>query len=552
MPVKQRVVCLLLLFVLWGEKEPKAYSSTIYINFFSSDTLIVPGRQDSLSAEPVTDSLFIFHRDTTYTEVPPDSSAWQGWALRTNLIYAASASANLGFDFAIGRHFSLGANLGLKAWPRWWIGDWDAENPTRWRHLLVAPEFRWWPSEVFSKWFVGADLVWSHFNVGGVKFPLGTIYPAVRDNRLQGDVWALGIFAGYSWWLTKHLRLEVEAGVAAGYYAAEKFECVHCGAKVGDVSGVAVIPKLGVNLAWNFNRPSRKQSLREEINVYIDTLVRARASAPANTSANAGTKESADAGTLSNAGGSAAAAVPAGLALASIPEPVDTLVLEDPVPEKDTLPSVVRLAKAHPVLSPISSYRPYTPDRVLSKEEGALYVFFEVGKSELKRSFTEGSFFRNNGPVLDEMEEVTREMLQDSTSHIALVQIVGLASIDGRLEGNKQLSDRRSHAVRSYLQERFDLPDACFELVAGGEAWSEFRAQVEDLLAQGGGAGLSETQLKKVLDIINNEPDEERREVRIKQLEEGGLYRILKRELLRDQRNSGYLRIYYDTNNNSK
>ena len=47
---------------------------------------------------------------------------------------------------------------------------------------------------------------------------------------------------------------------------------------------------------------------------------------------------------------------------------------------------------------------------------------------------------------------------------------------------------------------------------------------------------------------MNNEPDAERREARIKQLEEGNLYRILKRGLLRDQRNSGYLRIYYDTN----
>ena len=411
--------------------------------------------------------------------------------------------------------------MGLKAWPRWWVGDWSAENPTHWRHLLVAPEFRWWPSEVFSKWFVGADLVWSHFNVGGVKFPLGTIYPAVRDNRLQGDVWALGIFAGYSWWLTKHLRLEVEAGVAGGWYTAGKYECPHCGAKIGDVSGVAVIPKLGVNLAWNFNRPSRQKSLREEINHYIDTLVRVRERRPNE------------------------------IVLAEITETEDTLVLEDPVFALDTLPTVVQLAKAHPVLNPMSSYRPYTPDRVLSKESGSLYVFFEMGKADLKRNYQEGTYFRDNAPVLDEMEEVTRKMLQDSTSHIAKIQIIGLASIDGRLDFNVLLSYRRAQAVRNYLQERFDLPDECFEVVAGGEAWSEFRAQVEDLLAQGGGAGLTTAQLEQILAVMNNEPDEERREARIKQLEEGRLYRILKRGLLRDQRNSGYLRIYYDTNNNS-
>lgn len=36
-------------------------------------------------------------------------------SIRTNLFYCASASANLGFEFPLGEHFSIGANLGLKS-----------------------------------------------------------------------------------------------------------------------------------------------------------------------------------------------------------------------------------------------------------------------------------------------------------------------------------------------------------------------------------------------------------------------------------------------------
>ena len=59
-------------------------------------------------------------------------------------------------------------------------------------------------------------------------------------------------------------------------------------------------------------------------------------------------------------------------------------------------------------------YRPYTPERILRKEEGALYVFFEQDKALLLRNFSEKNHVRDNGPVLDEIMEVTAQILSVS------------------------------------------------------------------------------------------------------------------------------------------
>ena len=205
-----------------------------------------------------------------------------------------------------------------------------------------------------------------------------------------------------------------------------------------------------------------------------------------------------------------------------------------------------KLEKAHPVLRPMSEYRPYTPDRILRKEEGPLYVFYELDKVRLLRSFSEKDYHRDNGPVLDEIMDVTAQILSDTTSSVKVIQIVGLASIEGRLSHNVWLADERALSLQKYIQERLSIPDSMFETVGGGEAWSEFRDQINDLVLEGGGAGLTKEQLQWVINVIDTEPDVNRRESILKKKDGGALFAKLKANVLQDQRNSGYLRIYYD------
>ena len=204
------------------------------------------------------------------------------------------------------------------------------------------------------------------------------------------------------------------------------------------------------------------------------------------------------------------------------------------------------LAVHHPVLRPSSEYIPYTPDRILRKEEGALYVFYELGKDQLKRSFAENGVSRDNGPVLDEIVEITSSILKDTTSSVSCIQVIGLSSIDGSEAANERLALARAQSLKEYMQERLTIPENLFEVVGGGEAWTEFRDQVNDLLLAGGGAGLSTAQLQEVLDIIDNQADVNLRERSLKALEGGAVYANLKNHVMADQRNSGYIRVYFD------
>ena len=86
----------------------------------------------------------------------------------------------------MGRHVTVGANVGLKPWPRWAAWDWDAADSRHWRNFAVVPEVRWWPRYTYDAWFVGTDFIYTHYNVGNVRFPLG-LYKDVRDHRLQGS-----------------------------------------------------------------------------------------------------------------------------------------------------------------------------------------------------------------------------------------------------------------------------------------------------------------------------------------------------------------------------
>ena len=471
------------------------HSRSLSFAFPSRDTLVV--RESA-------DTLYRFRVDTLKTVVWSDSTARRrAPSFRTNLVYAASATPNIGFEVPLGKHLTLGANAGLKPWPRWLFWDTDPENPKKWRHLLIAPELRWWTDEVYDGWFLGADLIYTHYNVGAVRFPFG-LYPEVRENRLQGDFYGIGAFIGRSWNLNDRLRLETEVGLGAGYKHADIYECGHCGARIGQATGPALIPKIGVNLAYDLDRRRIRKEIIDLIEIPFDTLVRPKEVLPP-----------------------------------PVFRPDLTAVEERGVAGE--------LAPKHPVLRHTSEYRPYTPDRILRKEEGALYVFFELDKTRLLRSFSEAGYSHDNGPVLDEIIDITSRIMADTTSSVSRIQIVGLASVEGSIGHNTWLADQRALALQRYIQERLGVPDSLFDTVGGGEAWSEFRDMVNDaLLADGGDSGLTAAQLRTVLDIMDTEPDPNRREARLKRLEGGRLYRSLLKNVLHNLRNSGYLRIYYD------
>lgn len=172
------------------------------------------------------------------------ASRGQQVTLRNNLLYDATLTPNLGVEVRLDSAWSAGVNAGINAW------DIDNTKNKKWRHVLVSPYLRHYRDTLFQRSFWGLHAVYSHYNVGGVRFPFG-LYKDVRDNRRQGDLVALGGSYGYNWHLSGSLHLEAEVGLALGYTWYKEYDCPTCGAYHGKDNRFFLLPKLGLNLVWN-------------------------------------------------------------------------------------------------------------------------------------------------------------------------------------------------------------------------------------------------------------------------------------------------------------
>ena len=427
----------------------------------------------------------------TRTSAPEDAPRYRmplDLSLRVNLVWAAASEPNIGFEVPVGQHVTLGANLGLKAWPRWGFWDWDEkENDTHWRNFAVVPEIRWWPGNLYEGWFAGADFIYTHYNVGAVSLPFG-LYPDASNYRLQGSWWAGGLFGGYSWALGEHFRLEAEAGVAAGLAAYDRYDCKHCGTSLGEDRKVAVVPKVGVNIAWNpVSRTERAARLRERTSTDVQTVVNI------------------------------------------VSKPVAFVVHLKDVP---SLPSAGdQLAGTDSWVVPVSHYRPLDY-QTRPGRDSVLCIRYAVDSDELNPELG------GNGASLNKLVADIRAIRSDARNEELLVSIVGLASIEGPVERNDSLSVRRARAVAQYLEKETGLPHRNFEIIGKGEAWDWLRAQLA-----ANPAGLEAGQVEKLNAILDESSDPDVRERRIRS--DAALYNAVKTQLLADQRTAGYIRLYY-------
>ena len=415
-----------------------------------------------------------------------NSVSAQQVTLSNNLLYDATLTPNLRLGVRLSPHWSMGLTAGYRPWPT------DDNTSRKWKHLLLAPDVRYWTDSVDVHHFFGINLIYSHYNVADVKFPFG-LWKSVRDERRQGDLGAIGAYYGYSWPLGRFWNLEAHIGAAIGYTKFDRFECGHCGTKIGTDNKIFVMPQAGVSIVYNI--PGRPRKVEEPV------------------------------------------------VLQAVEAPVTPMVVVVPQfipalsPVAEFKGRAGQLQKDNAVVAHISEYRPYDRTRILRKEKGALFVHYDLGKSQLNADY------RDNRPVLDRIIDITRQIMADSTSSVKKIQLVGLASVDGAPAVNERLALNRALSLQRYIQQEVSVPDSLFETVGGSEAWTEFRDQLNDIVKEGGD---QRTDLNKVIEIIDQESDDLMRERRIKQLENGRTWAYIKEHILKDQRNSGYIRIYYD------
>ena len=148
-------------------------------------------------------------------------------ALKTNLLYDATATVNAGIEIGLAPRWTLDISGNFN--------DWTMSHKRKWKHWLVQPEARYWFCERFSGHFIGIHAHGGEYNFGnlknGIKF-LGSDFSKLTDNRYQGWYVGGGLSYGYAWILGKHWNLEAELGIGYIYTRFDKFPCAECGEKI--------------------------------------------------------------------------------------------------------------------------------------------------------------------------------------------------------------------------------------------------------------------------------------------------------------------------------
>lgn len=170
-------------------------------------------------------------------------------AVKTNLLYDATSTINLGTEFGLSPKWTLDVSANYNPW--------TYSNNKKWKHWLVQPEARYWFCNKMMGHFIGFHTIAGSYNIGNVnadfKF-LGTDFSKLKDYRYEGWFVGAGVAYGYSWVLSKHWNLEAELGVGYTYSKSDKFECASCGEKLEDAKTHHYVgpTKAALNLVYVF------------------------------------------------------------------------------------------------------------------------------------------------------------------------------------------------------------------------------------------------------------------------------------------------------------
>ncbi len=170
------------------------------------------------------------------------------WNIKTNLLSDITTTMNLGIEFRTGGHTSIDIPV---SWNPWSFSG----GSTRFQHIEVKPEFRYWLKETFRGHWFDIHAGWADYNVGGLWNGPFTQY--MKDNRFDGQVYGVGIGWGYRWNFSRHWGLEATVGVGYAHldydqYAGQ-YACLECDEALGNKTKNYFGPtKLGLNLIFGF------------------------------------------------------------------------------------------------------------------------------------------------------------------------------------------------------------------------------------------------------------------------------------------------------------
>lgn len=167
----------------------------------------------------------------------PTVSSAQDVAVKSNLLYDATTTLNVGLEIGLSPKWTLELPVNYNPWS-------FAKN-RKLKHWGVQPEARYWFCERFMGHFIGIHGTVAGYNVGGLK-----IF-GLDEHRYEGYLYGGGISYGYQWILSKRWSIEATVGVGYLHLDHAKYPCGECGEKIDDYTKNWFGPtKAGISLIY--------------------------------------------------------------------------------------------------------------------------------------------------------------------------------------------------------------------------------------------------------------------------------------------------------------
>lgn len=177
-------------------------------------------------------------------------------AVKTNLLYDATTTPNLGVEVGLGGKSTINLVYGINPW----TFSSEKHGDRFAKHWVLMPEYRYWLCSSFSGHFFGVHAMAGQMNVSNVDLGLPggffkgvNLVKAVKDSRFQGPYAGVGLTYGYQWALSRHWNLEAEIGAGYAHMWYKQYPCGDCGAKISSGhANYAGITKLGLSIMYVF------------------------------------------------------------------------------------------------------------------------------------------------------------------------------------------------------------------------------------------------------------------------------------------------------------
>jgi outer membrane protein OmpA-like peptidoglycan-associated protein len=168
-------------------------------------------------------------------------------SLKTNLLYDATATLNLGIEVSVGPHWSIELPVNYNPWT---LG-----GGRKIKHWMVQPALRYWTDQSFKGSFFGAHAHTGQYNIAHI---------GSGERRYQGWLAGGGLSYGYRWNWSKHWGVEAEIGLGYARLDYSEYDisggCRSCGSLVRrDTRNYFGVTKAALSFIYTFGKKKKTQ-----------------------------------------------------------------------------------------------------------------------------------------------------------------------------------------------------------------------------------------------------------------------------------------------------